>query len=120
AGPVAVDYHAVVHRDAGPAGATTDPTTVAAERTGALRPSRYAPSDQLAGFATGHFDQAAPPAEVATAIAGWVFGHVAYQPDATQPTGTAADTLLANAGVCRDFAHLTVALCRAVGIPARM
>lgn len=119
AGPVAVDYHAVVHRG-DPGTQELSPAEAAAERIVALRPSRYAPSDDLAGFATGQFDRAAPPAELAPAVARWVFAHVAYLPDATRPTGTAADTLLANAGVCRDFAHLTVALCRALNIPARM
>jgi transglutaminase-like putative cysteine protease len=79
----------------------------------ALRPSRYCPSDALEAFA---------PAELAGVddIAGWVFERLAYVGGASGPLDTAVDTLLAGRGVCRDFAHLTIALSRAVGIPARL
>ncbi|MCU1376393.1 MAG: transglutaminase/protease [Actinomycetia bacterium] len=79
----------------------------------ARRPSRYCPSDALETFA---------PAELAGVddIAAWVFERLAYVGGASGPLDTAIDTLLAGRGVCRDFAHLTIALCRAMGIPARL
>lgn len=43
-----------------------------------------------------------------------------YIPGASDPIDGAADTLLAGAGVCRDYAHLVVALLRALNIPARL
>ncbi|SKY42777.1 transglutaminase domain-containing protein [Mycobacteroides abscessus subsp. abscessus] len=43
-----------------------------------------------------------------------------YIPGASDPIDGAVDTLLAGAGVCRDYAHLVVALLRALNIPARL
>jgi transglutaminase-like putative cysteine protease len=76
----------------------------------ALRPSRYCPSDALESFA---------PAELA-GVDDWVFERLRYESGASGPLDTAIDTLLAGRGVCRDFAHLTIALCRALGVPARL
>ena len=53
-------------------------------------------------------------------MAAWVFERIAYDLDATAPLDGAIETLLSGRGVCRDFAHLTVALCRALEIPARL
>jgi transglutaminase-like putative cysteine protease len=89
------------------------PVPLDAEVIDALRPSRYCPSDALESFA---------PRELAGVddIAGWVFERLAYASGSSGPLDTAIDTLLAGRGVCRDFAHLTIALCRASGIPARL
>ncbi|WP_173162874.1 transglutaminase-like domain-containing protein [Phytohabitans suffuscus] len=89
------------------------------DRLVALRPSRYCPSDRLAGFATGRFGSLGG-ADAVRAVAEYVHRHVAYTPGASGPTTDAADTLLAGEGVCRDYAHLVAALCRAVGVPARV
>jgi transglutaminase-like putative cysteine protease len=51
-------------------------------------------------------------------IRAWVHDHIAYEPVSHSGT-TAADTLLARAGICRDFAHIMVACARACGVPAR-
>jgi transglutaminase-like putative cysteine protease len=123
-------YH-VVRAPAGPLvvryGATVQPTGFAhaadgfhPETLAHLRPSRYCPSDVLLPFATaelGHLP--AGPARPA-AVAAWVFERLAYDLDATGPLDGAVETLLSGRGVCRDFAHLTVALCRALEIPARL
>jgi transglutaminase-like putative cysteine protease len=85
----------------------------------ALRPSRYCPSDAMAGLAASMFPIDAPPAEIARTVSSWVFEHVALTAGASGPTDSAIDTLLAASGVCRDFAHLTIALCRACSVPAR-
>jgi transglutaminase-like putative cysteine protease len=53
-------------------------------------------------------------------IGNWVYGRLSYEPGSSGPMDTAVDTLLAGRGVCRDFAHLTIALCRAAGVPARL
>jgi transglutaminase-like putative cysteine protease len=45
---------------------------------------------------------------------------LAYASGASDHLDSAVDTLLVGAGVCRDYAHLTIALCRALGIPARL
>lgn len=52
------------------------------------------------------------------AIRDWINAHVAYQPVSDAAT-TATDTFVGRAGVCRDFAHLMIALARAAGVPAR-
>jgi len=88
----------------------------------ALRQSRYCPSDALAGFATtefaGSIDEA--PYDLALRVASWVFERFAYVIGSSGPLDTAVDTLLAGSGVCRDFAQLTITLCRSLGVPARL
>jgi transglutaminase-like putative cysteine protease len=86
----------------------------------ALRPSRYCPSDQLDGFAVTEFDKSLPRAELVQAVATWVHDRLIYTSGASRPVDTAVDTLLAGRGVCRDYAHLTVTLLRALEIPARL
>ena len=88
----------------------------------ALRQSRYCPSDALAGFATTEFADSigGTPDAIALTVASWVFERLAYVPGSSGPLDTAIHTLVAGAGVCRDFAHLTITLCRALGVPARL
>ena len=103
------------------AAASGDPRTVTpAEWAVALRPSRYCPSDQLEGFAAAEFDATAPRADLVARVAGWVHDRLVYAAGASRPVDTAIDTLLAGQGVCRDYAHLTVTLLRALEIPARL
>jgi transglutaminase-like putative cysteine protease len=113
-GDTTVTYSASV-QDGGP------PRTVTpAEQALALRPSRYCPSDQLEGFATTEFDRSRPHAELVREVADWVHGRLVYTSGASRPVDTAIDTLLAGQGVCRDYAHLTITLLRALEIPARL
>jgi transglutaminase-like putative cysteine protease len=90
-----------------------------AERVEALRPSRYCASDRLTGFARGHFELPGAATRV-RAICDYVWSHTVYTPGASGPTSDAVDTLVSGLGVCRDFAHLVAALCRAVEVPARV
>ncbi len=92
----------------------------AAEWAEALRPSRYCPSDQLEGFAAAEFDRSRPRGELVAAVADWVHRRLVYTSGASRPVDTAVDTLLAGRGVCRDYAHLTITLLRALEIPARL
>ena len=91
-----------------------------AERLFAVRPSRYCPSDLLESFAEAELAMPPDPADRGRMVGDWVFGRLRYEPGSSGPFDTAVDTLLAGRGVCRDFAHLTVALCRTVGVPARL
>jgi transglutaminase-like putative cysteine protease len=84
-----------------------------------LLQSRYCQSDRLARFAEVEFGGAAPGFDRVTAICNWIYRHLAYTSGSSNPLTTAVDTLVARQGVCRDFAHLGVALCRAIGVPAR-
>lgn len=81
-----------------------------------LRQSRYCPSDAMIGFAGVELGVDT----TAGVVAEWVFERLAYVLGVSTPATTALETLAANAGACRDFAHLTIALCRARGIPARL
>jgi transglutaminase-like putative cysteine protease len=95
-------------------------TVTPAEWAVAVRPSRYCPSDQLEGFATTEFDRSLPRAQLVAAVARWVQRRLVYTSGASRPVDTAVDTLLAGKGVCRDYAHLTITLLRALEIPARL
>jgi transglutaminase-like putative cysteine protease len=84
-----------------------------------LRPSRYCPSDRFERFVRREFGRLEGGDRVA-AILDWIAGHVDYAPGVSDSATTALDTFADRAGVCRDFAHLAVALCRAGDIPARV
>lgn len=84
-----------------------------------LRPSRYCPSDRMAGLAANEFGGLEGALPRVQAITQWINYAVAYVPGATDSGDDALHPLLTRQGVCRDFAHLGVTLCRAVGIPAR-
>ncbi|WP_062288378.1 transglutaminase-like domain-containing protein [Demequina phytophila] len=84
-----------------------------------LRPSRYCESDTLAPVAADEF-AGLSGVELLAAVSSWVGTHLTYDGTSTDPTGGAAETLLSRRGVCRDFAHLVVALLRALDVPARV
>jgi transglutaminase-like putative cysteine protease len=84
-----------------------------------LRPSRYAQSDSLTPIARSEF-RGLSGYVLVQAIADWVFDNLAYVPGSSQPTDGATRTLTSRQGVCRDFAHVTIAFLRAMEIPARM
>lgn len=113
-GDTTVAYTAAVETGGAPRRVTP------AEWATALRPSRYCPSDQLEGFANAEFDRTAPRAELVPAVADWVHRRLVYTSGASRPVDTAVDTLLTGQGVCRDYAHLTITLLRALEIPARL
>ncbi len=83
------------------------------------RPSRYAQSDTFGGFAAAEF-AGVPERDLLGAVSSWVGTRLDYVPGSSGPTDGATDTLLAGAGVCRDYAHLVIALLRGLGIPARL
>ncbi|MHB1535072.1 MAG: transglutaminase family protein [Acidimicrobiales bacterium] len=81
-----------------------------------LAPTPYVPALPGAGFEP---DRSRSPAHAVEAAAGWVRGHLRYGKGTTDVGTTAADALRIGAGVCQDFTHLTLALLRGMGIPAR-
>lgn len=85
-----------------------------------LRPSRYAETDKLFGFAARQFGTPSATCDVVQQVVDYVADLLDYVPGSSDPIDGAVDTLLAGAGVCRDYAHLVVALLRAVNIPARL
>lgn len=82
-------------------------------------PSRYCQSDRLRALANFEFGALAPGYSRVLAIAQWVNQRTRFLPGSSGSSTSAVDTLLDHAGVCRDFAHLMIALCRALNIPAR-
>ena len=84
-----------------------------------LYPSRYCPSDKLNKFAMNQFGSMWQGYARVQAICDWVQRNVAFVSGSSCGTTAADDTLRQGQGVCRDFAHLMIALCRAVNIPAR-
>lgn len=83
-----------------------------------LLPSRYCPSDRFEGFVRAEFAGLAGGA-MAAALVDWVGCALTYRSGASGADTTALDTFASRAGVCRDYAHLLVALARAAEIPAR-
>ncbi len=84
-----------------------------------IYPSRYCQSDRLHRFAVKEFGHLWQGYRRVQAIHQWVTSHVRFLPNSSNGNTTAVDTLVEQVGVCRDFAHLMIALCRAVNIPAR-
>jgi transglutaminase-like putative cysteine protease len=84
-----------------------------------LYPSRYCESDRLGRFAFAEFGSLWQGYERVCAIRDWVQRHVAFLSNSSDGNTSACDTLVTKQGVCRDFAHLMIAFCRAVNIPAR-
>jgi transglutaminase-like putative cysteine protease len=83
-----------------------------------LRPSRYSPSDRLERLAQREFGHLEGGRKV-MAILDWIAQHLDYVGGVSDAATTAVDTLVDRAGVCRDFTHVVIGLCRAADIPAR-
>lgn len=84
-----------------------------------LYPSRYCQSDRLSQLATSLFGAMPHGGQRVQAIQAWVQREVKFKSNTSDSTTSAIDTLKDRVGVCRDFAHLMIALCRALNIPAR-
>jgi transglutaminase-like putative cysteine protease len=84
-----------------------------------LFPSRYCQSDRLGRLAWGKFGSIQGTYSRALAISDWIYRNIEYLRGSTNSETSAFDTITQRAGVCRDFAHLGIALCRALSIPAR-
>jgi len=84
-----------------------------------LSPSRYCQSDKLYRFANSRFGKIENAYEKVLALTNWIYENVEYLSGSTNSETSAYDTVTEQAGVCRDFAHLGIALCRALSIPAR-
>ena len=82
-------------------------------------PSRYCESDRVRGHAVEITRGRLLGYDQVDAIARWVHANLRYAPDA-DPEPVSAETILARGnGVCRDYAHVGMALCRSLSIPAR-
>jgi transglutaminase-like putative cysteine protease len=84
-----------------------------------IYPSRYCQSDRLHKLAMREFGQQWQGYSRVQAIRDWVLQRTTFSSNTSNSNTSAIDTLLETVGVCRDFAHLMIALCRAINIPAR-
>jgi transglutaminase-like putative cysteine protease len=112
-GLLTVAYRATVDGRSTPAEVTT------ADRLIYTRPSRYAESDLLVAVAHAEFAGIRSVPDLLAAVSSWVGTQLSYVPGSSGPTDGAVQTLLRRQGVCRDYAHLVVALLRALDVPAR-
>lgn len=84
-----------------------------------LNPSRYCESDRLATLALRQFGGREPGHQRVQAICDWTNAHLEYVSGSTDARSSACDVLVQGTGVCRDYAHLAISLCRGICIPAR-
>ena len=84
-----------------------------------VRASKYCEADRLFALACREFGQLAGGYRRVQAVCQWIRDNIAYEIGTSSPLTTARDVLANRAGVCRDFSHLAIALCRALNIPAR-
>lgn len=84
-----------------------------------LYPSRYCESDKLQQLANQTFGHLTPGYQRVEGIRKWVQDRTHFNSGSSEFTTSAIDTYQQQTGVCRDFAHLMIALCRALNIPAR-
>ena len=84
-----------------------------------LMPSRYCETDKLTDIAWSLFGNTRPGWDRVQAIADFVHNHVSFGYEHAHHMKSAHDVYEQRAGVCRDFAHLALAFCRCMGIPAR-
>ena len=82
-------------------------------------PSRYCPSDRLTNVAMQEFGQVAPGYARIEAVRRWVTERTTFRTGSSHSGTCALDTYRSQVGVCRDFAHLMIAMCRALNVPAR-
>jgi transglutaminase-like putative cysteine protease len=82
-------------------------------------PSRYCDSDKLIDFAWQQFGQVPHGLPRVLAICAWLHANVEYRFGSGSPNLSAWDVVQRRFGVCRDFAHTLIALCRTFNLPAR-
>lgn len=112
-GSLTIDYAVTV------GGSAPAPAVSAHDRYRYALPSRYCQSDQLGPIARSEFAGLDGRA-LLDAVSSWIGANLSYLPGSSRPTDGAVTTMLSREGVCRDYAHLAVALLRALGIPARV
>ena len=122
-GPLHLRYRAtldIVHHVAQPDSVFETPISqLPAEVLTYIYPSRYCQSDCVTAMATTLFGHLPPGYRRVEAIQNWVQSQVKFESNTSNSMTSALDTLNDHKGVCRDFAHLMIAFCRALNIPAR-
>ncbi|PKM29890.1 MAG: transglutaminase [Gammaproteobacteria bacterium HGW-Gammaproteobacteria-11] len=123
AGPLTVRYEGVVdiqHRVAQPG--SLEEVAIAdmpIDLFSYIYPSRYCQSDRFQALANHEFGNMVPGYNRVLAIRDWVNQRTRFTMGSSGGSTSALDTLTDHVGVCRDFAHLMIAVCRALNMPAR-
>lgn len=95
------------------------PNALPAELLRYTLPSRYCDSDKLRDFAWQKFGRYQQGLERIEAICNWIHENIEYRTGSGSSEITAHDVIERGYGVCRDFAHCGIALCRTFNLPAR-
>ena len=122
-GLLTINYNARVELMPAPVPLHLDETPVSAVPDEVLRflmPSRYCESDIMSRAAQHLFGQLPHGISRVRAIERWIRESIEYLPGFGNSTTSAQEVFVQRAGVCRDFAHLGITLCRALNIPARL
>ena len=122
-GVLSVNYHAKVEINLRPPLLHLHESPVTAVPDDILRylmPSRYCESDVMSRAAQQLFGHLPQGLSRVRAIESWLHESIYYMPGLSTSTTTSQEVFVQRAGVCRDFAHLGITLCRALNIPARL
>ena len=84
-----------------------------------LLPSRFCESDKIANEVLTLFGDSPVDGNRVDDVVAWVHQRLSFAYGSTGPTTSAVEVLAAGSGVCRDFAHLAIAACRALNVPSR-
>lgn len=95
-----------------------DPHSLPGEAVQYLFDSRYCQADRMQSFVQTRFGSLRGGAQVA-AMSRWIGEEITYEPGSSNTSTSATDTFVERRGICRDFAHVMIALARAATIPAR-
>lgn len=122
-GELIIDYSATAVTSSGPVPRPqveqVGPGSLSPEVIPYLFPSRYCQSDRLRDEAARRFPARGDIYGQVEAVVDWISQNVAYVMGSTEEQTSALEVLERRCGVCRDFAHLAIAFCRALTIPAR-
>lgn len=122
-GVLSINYHAKIELNATAVPLHLDESPVTAVPDDVLRylmPSRYCESDIMSRAAQQLFGHLPHGLARIHAIESWIHDSIYYVPGSSNAMTTAQEVFVQRTGVCRDFAHLGIALCRALNIPARL
>ena len=122
-GRLSINYHATVEINPVPVPLHLDESPVSQVPDDVLRyllPSRYCESDIMSRAAQQLFGRLPSGLSRVRAVEQWIHDSIYYLPGFSNSTTTAQEVFVQRAGVCRDFAHLGITLCRALNIPARL
>ena len=122
-GVLSVNYHAKIELHHVPVPSHLEESLVSNLPDEVLRymmPSRYCESDIMSRAAQQLFGHLPHGLSRVRAVESWIHDSIYYMPGFSNSTTTAQEVFVQRAGVCRDFAHLGITMCRALNIPARL